>query len=83
MENGNEKKAVLILWRDGIKINIIKNDKIIKHSWRINNIKRELSRKHNNNRKNNKINIIIYWFVLVSDSAIRLIIGNKIIIAEL
>ena len=31
-----------------------------------------LSRKHNNNRKNNKINIIIYWFDLVSDSAIQL-----------
>jgi len=32
MENKNEKKAVLILWKDGIKINNIKNDKIIKHS---------------------------------------------------
>ena len=42
-----------------------------------------LSRKHNNNRKNNKINIIIYWFDLVSDSAIQLIIGNKIIIGKL
>ena len=32
IENENEKKAVLILQKDGIKVNKLKNNIIIKHS---------------------------------------------------
>ena len=42
-----------------------------------------MTRKQYNNRKNSGINIIVYWFDLVSDSDIQLIIGNKIIIGKL
>ena len=83
IENKEEKKAVLILWKDGMKVNNIRNDDIIKHSYKIKNVTKEFNRKRNKSRGNNIIKDNRYWFDLVSDSAIQLIIGNKIIIGKL
>ena len=71
MGDGGEEEAVLILWKDGININDMRNDRIVKHSWRIEDRDKGLIIEHWNDRKNGGINIIVCRIGLLSDSGIR------------